>query len=55
MKIIENDNDLKILQLVKLLNYFKFYNEERPHRSIEMLTPSQAYEMTGELKGNGKI
>jgi transposase InsO family protein len=28
----------------------KFYNEQRPHRSIEMLTPSQAFTMTGELK-----
>ncbi len=28
----------------------KFYNEHRPHRSIEMLTPSQAFTMTGELK-----
>jgi len=31
-----------------------FYNEERPHRSIEMLTPSQAFCMTGELKRQWK-
>lgn len=28
----------------------KFYNEQRPHRSIQMFTPSQAFTMTGELK-----
>ncbi len=27
-----------------------FYNDERPHRSIEMLTPSKAYEFEGSLK-----
>ncbi len=32
----------------------KFYNEERPHRSIEMHTPSQAFDMTGELKRQWK-
>ena len=26
------------------------YNNERPHSSIEMLTPSQAHQMSGELK-----
>lgn len=26
------------------------YNTERPHSSIEMLTPDQAHQMTGELK-----
>ncbi len=28
----------------------KFYNEERPHSSINMLTPNQAHQMEGELK-----
>ena len=28
----------------------RFYNEERPHSSIDMLTPSQAHQMEGELK-----
>ena len=28
----------------------KFYNEERPHSSIDMLTPDQAHQMQGELK-----
>ena len=28
----------------------KFYNEERPHSSVERYTPNEAYEMEGELK-----
>ncbi len=28
----------------------EFYNEERPHSSIDMLTPSQAHQNVGELK-----
>lgn len=28
----------------------KFYNEQRPHRSIEMLTPNVAFTMSRELK-----
>ena len=38
----------------KIPTFVKFYNEERPHRSIEMLTPSTAYKMTGELKRKWK-
>jgi transposase InsO family protein len=34
----------------KISEWIKFYNEERPHRSIEMLTPSKAYHLKGELK-----
>ena len=34
--------------------FVEFYNEKRPHRSIEMLTPSMAYKMTGELKRKWK-
>ena len=34
--------------------FIKFYNENRPHRSIEMLTPSMAYKMQGELKRKWK-
>lgn len=30
--------------------WIEFYNEERPHRSIEMLTPSKAYQLNGKLK-----
>ncbi len=32
----------------------KFYNEERPHRSLEMYTPSVAYEMNKKLKRKWK-
>lgn len=34
----------------KIKEWVEFYNEERPHRSIEMLTPSKAYQRDGELK-----
>jgi len=34
--------------------FIKFYNEERPHRSIDMHTPAEAYNMTGELKRRWK-
>ncbi len=38
----------------KIPTFVNFYNEERPHRSIEMLTPSTAYKMKGELKRKWK-
>jgi len=38
----------------KIVSIISFYNEERPHRSIEMLTPSQAYKEEGELKRKWK-
>jgi putative transposase len=38
----------------KIGQYIKFYNEQRPHRSIEMLTPAKAYMRTGELKRKWK-
>lgn len=34
----------------KISKWITFYNEERPHRSIEMMTPSKAYLMNRELK-----
>lgn len=34
-------------QMKKIIN---FYNSERPHSSIEMLTPNEAYKMKGALK-----
>jgi len=34
----------------KIKEWVEFYNQERPHRSIEMLTPSKAYQLNGELK-----
>ena len=32
----------------------RFYNESRPHRSIEMLTPNKAYSLEGKLKRKWK-
>jgi putative transposase len=40
--------------LKKIPEFVKFYNEEGPHRSIDMLTPQQAFTMTGELKKHWK-
>lgn len=34
----------------KIKQAIEFYNEKRPHRSIEMLTPSKAYQLNGKLK-----
>lgn len=34
--------------------FIRFYNEERPHRSIDMHTPAEAFSMTGELKRRWK-
>jgi putative transposase len=39
---------------LKIADWIKFYNEERPHRSIEMLTPSKAYHRVGKLKRKWK-
>ncbi|MAT59728.1 MAG: hypothetical protein CMF23_17280 [Ignavibacteriae bacterium] len=33
----------------------KFYNDERPHRSLEMFTPSVAYKINRELKRKWKF
>jgi len=38
----------------ELPKFIDFYNNERPHRSIDMLTPTMAYNMTGELKRRWK-
>jgi len=32
-----------------------FYNSQRPHRSIDWLTPDQAYQKEGELKRHWKM
>lgn len=34
--------------------FIDFYNKERPHRSIDMFTPAQAFNTTGELKRRWK-
>ena len=39
---------------IEIPKYIKFYNEERPHRSIDMHTPAHAYKLTGELKRRWK-
>ncbi len=36
--------------IYKISEWIKFYNEKRPHRSIEMLTPSKAYHLNVSLK-----
>jgi len=38
----------------KISTFIKFYNEERPHRSIEMLTPDMAHEKEGKLQRKWK-
>ncbi len=38
----------------KIATIIDFYNEQRPHRSIEMLIPAKAYMRTGELKRKWK-
>ena len=37
-----------------MVQIIKFYNDERPHRSLEMFTPSLAYEMNKQLKRKWK-
>jgi transposase InsO family protein len=34
--------------------YINFYNNERPHRSIDWLTPNEAHQKTGPLKRHWK-
>jgi putative transposase len=40
--------------LKEIPNFIKFYNQERPHRSIDMLTPDQAFDRVGEIKRQWK-
>jgi transposase InsO family protein len=35
--------------------FIEFYNDQRPHRSIDWLTPNQAYQREGELKRHWKM
>ncbi len=39
---------------IMMSQFIKFYNDERPHRSLEMYTPSIAYEMNRKLKRKWK-
>ena len=34
----------------EIKKYIEFYNKQRPHRSVQWLTPNQAHQCTGELK-----
>lgn len=34
----------------EIKKFVEFYNEKRPHRSVEWLTPNQAHQCCGELK-----
>jgi putative transposase len=38
-----------------LKQFIDFYNHQRPHRSIDWLTPAKAYNTEGELKRHWKI
>jgi len=39
---------------IMISQIIKFYNEERPHRSLEMFTPSYAYKLNKVLKRKWK-
>ena len=39
---------------IMVTQIIKFYNEERPHRSLEMFTPSYAYKLNKVLKRKWK-
>jgi len=34
----------------EMKKFIEFYNKQRPHRSVQWLTPNQAHQCTGELK-----
>ncbi len=40
---------------VAIKKFIDFYNNQRPHRSIDWLTPNQAYQREGELKRHWKM
>ena len=43
-----------IRQVVEALDdAIEFYNQERPHSSLDWHTPNEAHEMTGEMKNTG--
>ena len=47
-----NEMKLKNIKeaMTQIRNIIRIYNNERPHGSIEMLTPEQAHNRSGELK-----
>ena len=34
----------------EIKKFIEFYNKQRPHRSVQWLTPNEAYKCTGTLK-----
>jgi putative transposase len=40
---------------VAIKKFIDFYNNQRPHRSIDWLTPNEAYQREGELKRHWKM
>jgi transposase InsO family protein len=53
----EKEISFPTIQIAKknIRQFIDFYNNQRPHRSIDWLTPSQAYEREGELKRHWKM
>ena len=49
-----NDRQINFSTIVEakaeIKKFIEFYNNKRPHRSIEWLTPNEAHQQTGELK-----
>jgi putative transposase len=39
---------------IQVRKYVDFYNQERPHQNVDMLTPNEAHERTGSLKRKWK-
>ena len=39
----------------EIKKFIEFYNQQRPHRSVQWLTPNEAHQRTGELKRVWKI
>ena len=53
----EKEISFPTIQVAKksIKQFIDFYNNQRPHRSIDWLTPSQAYKREGELKRHWKM
>jgi transposase InsO family protein len=49
-----NDRQINFTNIVEakteIKKFITFYNNKRPHRSVEWLTPKEAHQKTGELK-----
>ena len=53
----EKELNLTAIEAAKtaIKKFIDFYNNQRPHRSIDWLTPNQAYQREGELKRHWKM